>query len=58
MPATALTARPEWQALAAHYEQQKDAHLRELFRADATRAERFSLEAAGLYLDYSKYCII
>jgi glucose-6-phosphate isomerase len=57
MPATALTARPEWQALAAHYEQQKDAHLRELFRADATRAERFSLEAAGLYLDYSKHRI-
>ena len=29
--ATALTARPEWQALLAHYEKQKSVHLRELF---------------------------
>lgn len=49
-----LTARPEWQALSAHYLEQKSAHLRELFQADAGRAERFSVEAAGLFLDYSK----
>jgi len=55
MASTALTARPEWQALLAHYEQQKDVHLRDLFKADAGRAERFSLQAAGLYLDYSKH---
>jgi glucose-6-phosphate isomerase len=55
MAATALTSRPEWKALAAHYEQQKDVHLRELFREDATRAEHFAVEAAGLYLDYSKH---
>ncbi|MDF3067826.1 MAG: glucose-6-phosphate isomerase [Polyangiaceae bacterium] len=57
MAVTALTARPEWKALAAHYEQQKDAHLRELFRDDPKRAEHFSVEAAGLYLDYSKHRI-
>ncbi|RYZ03555.1 MAG: glucose-6-phosphate isomerase [Myxococcales bacterium] len=57
MAVTALTARPEWHALSAHYEEQKDAHLRTLFRDDPKRAERFSLEAAGLYLDYSKHRI-
>ena len=51
------TDRPEWKALAAHYEQQKDVHLRELFKGDPKRAEHFSLEAAGLYLDYSKHRI-
>jgi len=29
-------------------------HLRELFAADPERGTRFTLEAAGLYLDYSK----
>jgi glucose-6-phosphate isomerase len=57
MASPALTARPEWQALLAHYQEQKDVHLRELFRADAGRAERFSARAAGLYLDYSKHRI-
>jgi glucose-6-phosphate isomerase len=55
--ATPLTSRPEWQALSAHFEQQKSVHLRELFEADAARAERFSAEAAGLWLDYSKHRI-
>ena len=50
-----VTARPEWQALSAHFEQQKSVHMRELFRTDPSRAERFSAEAAGLLLDYSKH---
>jgi glucose-6-phosphate isomerase len=49
-----LTQRPAWQALAAHYEKIKDIHLRTLFAEDATRGERLTAEAAGLYLDYSK----
>jgi len=53
----ALTERPAWRALAAHYEQIKDVHLRELFAADAARGERFIAEAAGLLLDYSKHRI-
>ena len=32
----------------------KDAHLRKLFADDPGRAERFSAEGAGLFLDYSK----
>ena len=32
-------------------------HLRELFAEDNARFEKFSLEAAGLFLDYSKHLI-
>jgi glucose-6-phosphate isomerase len=49
-----LTAAPAWAALAAHYAAIKDKHLRELFAEDAGRAERFSVEGAGVFLDYSK----
>jgi len=44
-----------WVALAAHYRKIKEVHLRTLFARDPARGERFSLEAAGLYLDYSKH---
>lgn len=43
-----------WQALAAHYQQIKDVHLRQLFAEDCGRGERLTAEGAGLYLDYSK----
>ena len=51
---TPLTQRAEWKALEEHFAQVRDIHLRELFAQDAQRGERFALEAAGLYLDYSK----
>jgi glucose-6-phosphate isomerase len=44
-----------WQALQRHYETVRHRHLREWFADDPARAERMSLEAAGLYLDYSKH---
>ncbi|MDQ2802904.1 MAG: glucose-6-phosphate isomerase, partial [Pseudomonadota bacterium] len=50
----ALTHSPAWQALTAHHAQIKDVHLRTLFSDDPGRAERFSAEGAGLFLDYSK----
>ena len=49
-----ITQQPAWQALAAHYRQIQDVHLRDLFAQDATRGERLTAEAVGLYLDYSK----
>ena len=49
-----LRARPAWKALAAHYRYVRRIHLRELFAADPKRGERLTLEAAGLYLDFSK----
>jgi glucose-6-phosphate isomerase len=52
-----LTQRPAWQALAAHYGQIKDVHLRTLFADDPQRGERLTTEAAGLFLDYSKHRI-
>src|SRR3989442_888195 len=49
-----LTACPAWKALETHYEKIRELHLRTLFAADATRGERLTAEAAGIYLDYSK----
>ena len=49
-----LAERPAWRALLEHYKKTCTLHLRDLFAADAGRGERLTLEAAGLYLDYSK----
>ncbi len=51
---TELTLRPEWLALHRHFTEIGRLHLRALFAADPARAGRFSAEAAGLYLDYSR----
>jgi glucose-6-phosphate isomerase len=51
---SSLTALPAWRALAAHVKQMRDVSLRSLFAGDSSRGERFAVEAAGLYLDYSK----
>jgi len=48
------TAREIWRELRAHHRQVRTAHLRELFADDPRRGERFTIEAAGLFLDYSK----
>jgi glucose-6-phosphate isomerase len=49
-----LTGRPGWKALEAHFQKVRDLHLRQLFADDQERGERFVVEGAGLYLDYSK----
>src|ERR1700757_3208995 len=49
-----LTGRPAWKALQAHFQKVRDLHLRQLFAEDQERGERFVVEGAGLYLDYSK----
>ena len=46
--------RPAWKALVAHHQKMRDLHLRKLFADDPKRAERMTVEAVGLYLDYSK----
>jgi len=53
-PAIPLTSLPAWKALQAHASELKALHLRELFAADPGRGERLAVEAAGIYLDYSK----
>jgi glucose-6-phosphate isomerase len=50
-----LTERPAWQALQSHFQEMDNRHLRDLFATDPARGERMVLEAAGLYLDYSKH---
>jgi glucose-6-phosphate isomerase len=52
--AKTLTALPEWTALKTHYESVQDLQLRGLFASDSSRGERLTVEAAGLFLDYSK----
>jgi glucose-6-phosphate isomerase len=44
-----------WQALRRHYEAVRETHLRELFTREPGRAERLSLDAAGIYADLSKH---
>ncbi len=51
---TPLTQRSSWKALEEHYQKVRDLHLRTLFAEEPGRGERFALEAAGIYLDYSK----
>ena len=49
-----LTESPAWRALEAHHAGIKDTHLRTLFADDPGRAARFTVESAGLVLDFSK----
>jgi glucose-6-phosphate isomerase len=49
-----LTARPAWKALVAHHRKIRNVHLRQLFADDPSRGERLTVEAAGLFFDYSK----
>jgi len=49
-----LTGLPAWRALEDHVAEIRDVHLRTLFADDPSRGDRFAVEAAGLYLDYSK----
>src|SRR5215813_14046873 len=49
-----LTERRAWNALVDHHQKIRDLHLRELFVEDLTRGDRMTVEAVGLFLDYSK----
>jgi glucose-6-phosphate isomerase len=49
------TSTPQWQALAAHFGDVEDLHLRQLFADDAERAVRLTAEAGDLVADYSKH---
>jgi len=57
MPTALVSSRPEWAALAAHADTVRTLHLRELFATDPTRAERFTVEVAGLHVDVAKHRI-
>src|SRR5271165_2643344 len=57
--AEAITKRPAskrhaWKDLSSHNKEVRDLHLRQLFADDPKRGTRLTVEAVGLYLDYSK----
>ena len=49
-----FTQRKSFRALKAHYAKASQWHLRKLFEADPKRGERFTADAVGLFLDFSK----
>jgi glucose-6-phosphate isomerase len=49
-----LTSTSSYQSLRNHAAQAREWQMRELFAQDPQRFERLSVEAAGLFLDYSK----
>ncbi len=49
-----LTERPAWKELEVHSKEISKQDLRKLFAADPQRGARMAVEAAGMYLDYSK----
>jgi glucose-6-phosphate isomerase len=53
-PFIPLTERPAWKALQLHHQAIRDEHLRKFFADDPKRGERLTLQAVGLFLDYSK----
>ena len=54
---TRLDRMPEWQALSTHAREVADRRIGEMFRDDPGRFGRYSGEAAGIFLDYSKHNI-
>ncbi len=49
-----LKQRNAWKSLASHQKKIQKLHLRNLFAEDPDRGSRMTVEAAGLFLDYSK----
>ena len=49
-----LPGRAAWKKLESHFTELRNWHLRDLFAKDPERNSRFSIDALGLYLDYSK----
>jgi glucose-6-phosphate isomerase len=53
-PSTPVTELAAWKALATHAQPMRDTRIADLFAKDAARGHRFTAEAAGIFLDYSK----
>ncbi len=52
--ATPLTKLKAWKALEAHYKKIQKLHLKKLFADDPKRGLRLTVDAVGIFLDYSK----
>jgi glucose-6-phosphate isomerase len=51
---TATAKESAWKDLGDHHNNFRGTHLRQLFEEDQKRGERYTMEASGLLLDYSK----
>jgi glucose-6-phosphate isomerase len=49
-----LVERKAWKDLQAHHDRLKSVHLRQLFADEPDRGRKLTLDAAGIYFDYSK----
>jgi len=49
-----LTQLKSWKALKAHHKKIGSRHLRDLFAADPARGKQMTVDALGLFFDYSK----
>jgi glucose-6-phosphate isomerase len=52
--AVPLIDRPAWKSLKTHADAMRGQTLKQIFSADPARGTRFTAEAEGLFLDYSK----
>ena len=52
-----LTDLPQWKALETHHAEFDRVNLRELFKTDPARAERYFAQAGDLSVDYSKHLV-
>ncbi|XLS28925.1 glucose-6-phosphate isomerase [Flavobacteriaceae bacterium M23B6Z8] len=48
------TSTKAWSKLDAHFTEVKGQHIKDLFKDDPARADRFAIKWKGFYLDYSK----
>ncbi len=54
LPNLSLVEQPAWKALKAHSQEIAKTTLRQLFDQDAQRGTRYTTDAVGIFLDYSK----
>jgi len=52
-----LIESKEWKELEKHFQEMKDVKIKELFKRDKKRIEKFVIEDVGLYVDFSKNII-
>jgi glucose-6-phosphate isomerase len=57
LPKINPTTTSAWQLLNEHFEEMKGVHLRQLFKADRDRFNKYSLTVDGILWDYSKNII-
>lgn len=55
MANNSLTQKPEFLALQKHCDKMRDVQMRDLFKMDPARLEKFHMKLNGIYIDFSKH---